>query len=95
MAYHPPLVTPFSQYVKNIALINLLTESMDKPRYPMMNNSIRGRILGKSERLPDETAPEIKEPAKEKGFEFTDAYPQSYYPDNLPVSRRKKEKNEI
>lgn len=65
---------------------------MDKPRYPMMNNSIRGMILGKSERLPDETAPEIKEPAKEKGFEFTDAYPQSYYPDNLLVSRRKKKR---
>ena len=80
---YPPLVTPFSQYVKNIALMNLLTESMDKPRYTMMDNAIWGMILGKSGRLPGEVAPEIKELAKEKGFEFTDADPQSYYPDEL------------
>ena len=80
---YPPLVTPFSQYVKNIALMNLLTESMGKPRYSMMDNSIWGMILGKSGRLPGEVDPEIKELAKEKGFEFTDADPQSYYPDDL------------
>ena len=49
---YPPLVTPFSQYVKNIALMNLLTESMDKPRYSMMDNAIWGMILGKSGKLP-------------------------------------------
>ena len=80
---YPPLVTPFSQYVKNIALMNLLTESMGKPRYSMMDNSIWGMILGKSGRLPGEVDPEIKALAKEKGFEFTDADPQSYYPDDL------------
>ena len=81
---YPPLVTPFSQYVKNIALMNLLTDSMGKPRYTMMDNSIWGMILGKSGKLPGEVAPEIIELAKEKGFEFTDADPQSYYPDELP-----------
>ncbi len=80
---YPPLVTPFSQYVKNIALMNLLTESMGKPRYTMMDNSIWGMILGKSGKLPGEVAPEIIELAKEKGLEFTDADPQSYYPDEL------------
>jgi len=53
---YPPLVTPFSQYVKNIALMNLLTESMDKPRYSMMDNAIWGMILGKSGKLPGELA---------------------------------------
>lgn len=80
---YPPLVTPFSQYVKNIALMNLLTESMGKPRYSMMDNAIWGMILGKSGQLPGEVAPEIVELAKEKGFEFTNADPQSYYPDDL------------
>ncbi len=81
---YPPLVTPFSQYVKNIALMNLLTESMGKPRYTMMDQSIWGMILGKSGNLPGPVAPEIVELAKEKGFEFTDADPQSNYPDDLP-----------
>ena len=81
---YPPLVTPFSQYVKNIALMNLLTESMGKPRYTMMDDSIWGMILGKSGKLPGEVAPEIVELAKEKGFEFTTADPQSNYPDDLP-----------
>ncbi|MBO4642787.1 MAG: oxaloacetate decarboxylase [Bacteroidaceae bacterium] len=81
---YPPLVTPFSQYVKNIALMNLFTESMHKPRYSMMDESIWGMILGKSGKLPGEVAPELIALAKEKGFEFTDADPQSYYPDDLP-----------
>ena len=81
---YPPLVTPFSQYVKNIALMNLFTESMHKPRYSMMDESIWGMILGKSGKLPGEVAPELIELAKEKGYEFTDADPQSYYPDDLP-----------
>ena len=90
---YPPLVTPFSQYVKNIALMNLLTDSMGKPRYTMMDNSIWGVILGKSGKLPGEVAPEIIELAKEKGFEFTDADPQSYYPDELPRFIKEMEEN--
>src|SRR5574344_138005 len=90
---YPPLVTRFAQYVKNIALMNLLTESMDKPRYSMMDNSIWGMILGKSGKLPGEVAPEIVELAKEKGFEFTDADPQSYYPDELPRFIKEMEEN--
>ena len=90
---YPPLVTPFSQYVKNIALMNLLPDSMGKPRYTMMDNSIWGMILGKSGKLPGEVAPEIIELAKEKGFEFTDADPQSYYPDELPRFIKEMEEN--
>ncbi len=90
---YPPLVTPFSQYVKNIALMNLLTESMGKPRYTMMDNSIWGMILGKSGKLPGPVAPEIVELAKEKGFEFTDADPQSYYPDDLDRFIKEMEEN--
>ena len=90
---YPPLVTPFSQYVKNIALMNLLTDSMGKPRYSMMDNAIWGMILGKSGKLPGEVAPEIVELAKEKGFEFTDADPQSYYPDELDRFIREMEEN--
>ena len=90
---YPPLVTPFSQYVKNIALMNLLTESMGKPRYTMMDDSIWGMILGKSGKLPGEVAPEIIELAKTKGFEFTTADPQSNYPDDLPRFIEEMKKN--
>ena len=90
---YPPLVTPFSQYVKNIALMNLLTESMHKPRYSMMDDSIWGMILGKSGKLPGEVAPEIVALAKEKGFEFTTADPQSYSPDDLARFEKEMEEN--
>ncbi|MEE0902852.1 MAG: biotin/lipoyl-binding protein [Prevotellamassilia sp.] len=90
---YPPLVTPFSQYVKNIALMNLLTESMGKPRYSMMDNSIWGMILGKSGQLPGPVDPEIIALAKEKGFEFTTADPQSYYPDELARFIKEMEEN--
>lgn len=90
---YPPLVTPFSQYVKNIALMNLLTESMHKPRYSMMDNSIWGMILGKSGQLPGPVDPEIIALAKEKGFEFTTADPQSYYPDELERFIKEMEEN--
>lgn len=90
---YPPLVTPFSQYVKNIALMNLLCESMDKPRFTMMDDNMWGMILGKSGKLPGEVAPEIVELAKEKGFEFYTADPQALYPDNLDQFRKEMEEN--
>ena len=61
---YPPLVTPFSQYVKNIALMNLLSRAQDEPRFSRMDESMWGMILGKSGKLPGEVAPEIIELAK-------------------------------
>lgn len=89
---YPPLVTPFSQYVKNIALMNLLTLEKGQPRFTMMDDNMWGMILGKSGRLPGKVAPELIEMAKEKGKEFTDADPQSYYPDALPEFQEKMKK---
>lgn len=59
----------------------------------MMDDAIWGMILGKSGKLPGEVAPEIVELAKEKGFEFTDADPQSYYPDDLDSFIKEMEEN--
>ena len=81
---YPPLVTPFSQYVKNIALMNLLTMEQGKPRFTMMDDNMWGMILGKSGRLPGPVSEELVAMAKEKGKEFTDVDPQSNYPDDLP-----------
>ncbi|MBR6925741.1 MAG: oxaloacetate decarboxylase [Bacteroidaceae bacterium] len=90
---YPPLVTPFSQYVKNIALMNLLCESMDKPRFTMMDDNMWGMILGKSGKLPGEVAPEIVALAAEKGYEFYTDDPQALYPDCLDKYRQEMETN--
>ena len=81
---YPPLVTPFSQYVKNIALMNLLTLEKGQPRFTMMDENMCGMILGRSGRLPGKVDEELVKLAALKGKEFTDADPQSYYPDALP-----------
>ena len=69
---YPPLVTPFSQYTKNIALLNLLTLEQGKGRFVMMDDSMWGMILGKSGKIPGEIDPELVELAKKQGREFTD-----------------------
>ena len=90
---YPPLVTPYSQYVKNIALMNLMQMVKGEERFTMIDNNAWDMILGKCGRLPGPLAPEIIELAKNQGREFTDADPQSYYPDALDTYR--KEMNEL
>ena len=85
---YPPLVTPYSQYVKNIALMNLMQMVKGEERFTMIDNNAWDMILGKCGRLPGKLAPEIIELAKSQGREFTDADPQSYYPDALDTYRK-------
>lgn len=80
---YPPLVTPFSQYVKNTALMNLLNTLNGKPRWTTIDKDTWGMILGKMGTLPGKLAPEIVELAKEKGLEFYTGVPQDEYPDEL------------
>ncbi|MDY6206044.1 MAG: biotin/lipoyl-binding protein [Prevotella sp.] len=90
---YPPLVTPFSQYVKNIALMNLLTMAQGKGRFVMMDDSMWGMILGKSGRIPGEIDPELKELAKKQGREFTDADPRTLIPNALDEFRKEMDEN--
>ncbi|MCE2615998.1 biotin/lipoyl-containing protein [Phocaeicola oris] len=91
---YPPLVTPFSQYTKNIALMNIMAEVQNKPMFSLLSdNSIWGMILGKSGKLPGEVAPEIKELAKEQGREFFTGDVQALYPDCLDKYREEMKKN--
>src|SRR5574344_45179 len=85
---YPPLVTPFSQYVKNTALMNLLALSQGKPRFSSIDKDTWGMIQGKMGRLPGKLAPEIVELAKQKGMEFYTGNPQDEYPDELPKFRK-------
>ena len=85
---YPPLVTPFSQYVKNTALMNLFAMAQGKPRFSSIDKDTWGMILGKMGRLPGPLAPEIVALAKEKGLEFYTGNPQDEYPDELPKFRQ-------
>ena len=93
MVGYPPLVTPFSQYTKNIALMNLLTIEQGKGRFVMMDDAMWGMILGKSGKVPGEIAPELKALAKEKGKEFTDIDPHTLYPNALDDFRKEMDEN--
>ena len=90
---YPPLVTPFSQYTKNIALMNLLTLEQGKGRFVMMDDSMWGMILGKSGRVPGEICQELKDLAKQKGLEFTDADPHTLLPNALDDFRKEMDEN--
>ena len=85
---YPPLVTPFSQYVKNTALMNLLNTLNGKPRWTTIDKDTWGMILGKMGKLPGELDQEIIDIAKEKGLEFYTGNPQDEYPDELSNFRR-------
>ena len=93
MVGYPPLVTPFSQYVKNIALMNLLTIEQGKGRFVMMDDSMWGMILGKSGKVPGTIAPELVELAKKQGREFTDTDPHTLYPNKLDEFRKEMDEN--
>ncbi|MCL6747338.1 oxaloacetate decarboxylase [Prevotella sp. TCVGH] len=90
---YPPLVTPFSQYTKNIALMNLLTIEQGKGRFVMMDDSMWGMILGKSGKVPGKVDQVLVDLAKEKGFEFTDADPHTLLKNNLDDFKKEMQEN--
>lgn len=84
---YPPLVTPFSQYVKNLALMNVMQMEKGKERWGMIADDIWDMLLGKAGQLPGELAPEIKEKAEKEGRKFFTGNPQDNYPDALDKFR--------
>ncbi len=90
---YPPLVTPFSQYVKNLALMNVLQLEKGRERWSMIADNIWDMILGNSGKLPGDLAPEIVKMAKEQKREFYTGNPQKLYPDMLDEFRAEMKKN--
>ena len=90
---YPPLVTPFSQYTKNIAVMNLLSMAQGKPRFSQIDKDSWSMILGRAGQLPGPLAPEIVELAKKQGMEFYTGVPQEAYPDALPEYIKEMEQN--
>lgn len=80
---YPPLVTPYSQYVKNAALVNVIQMEKGKDRWSLLDDNNWDMILGKSGQLPGEIASELKKLASAQGREFFEGDPQDLYPDAL------------
>ena len=85
---YPPLVTPFSQYVKNLSMMNVIAMEKGKERWGMIADDIWDMILGKAGRLPGKLAPEIIEKAEREGRKFFEGNPQDNYPDDLEKYRK-------
>lgn len=93
MLGNPPLVTPFSQYVKNIALMNVMNLVKGGERFAMIDNNSWDMILGKAGKLPGTLAPEIIALAKDKGLTFYEGTPQDNYPNELDKYRQEMKDN--
>ncbi len=90
---YPCLVTPFSQYVKNQALMNVLQMEKGKERWSIIADNHWDMLLGKSGQLPGPVAPELVKMAEEKGLKFETEDPQVYAPDCLDEFRAKMKAN--
>ena len=84
---YPCLVTPFSQYVKNLALMNVMQLEKGKERWSMIAENIWDMILGKSGQLPGPVDPLFVEMAQKEGRQFMTTDPQENYPDDLETYR--------
>lgn len=85
---YPCLVTPFSQYVKNLAMMNVIQMEKGKGRWAMIADDVWDMILGKAGALAGPLADEIVEKAKSEGREFFTGDPQDNYPDQLDKYRQ-------
>lgn len=90
---YPPLVTPFSQYVKNLAMMNVIAMEKGKERWGMIADDIWDMILGRAGQLPGPLAPEIIEKAEREGRKFFTGDPQDNYPDDLDKYRKLMKEN--
>lgn len=80
---YPPLVTPFSQYVKNVSMFNVMNIVKGKPRWTMIDENTWGMILGQSGQLLGDLGPEIMDLAESQQRSFYTGNPQDLYPDVL------------
>ena len=90
---YPPLVTPFSQYVKNVALFNILSLAQGNGRFQNIDKDTWDMIAGKAGKLPGPLGEEIIELAKSKNLEFYNGVPQDNYPNKLDEYRKEMQEN--
>ncbi|MEM1219032.1 MAG: oxaloacetate decarboxylase, partial [Bacteroidota bacterium] len=86
---YPPLVTPYSQYVKNVGLMNVTQMIKGKERFSMVDENTWSMLLGKAGKLPGPLGEELLQMAQEQDREFFHGVPQDLYPDELPFFAQK------
>lgn len=90
---YPPLVTPYSQYVKNVALMNVVQMMKGRERFSMIDDNTWDMLTGRSGKVPGKIAEEVMAIAKEQNREFYEGHPQDLYPDALEEFRKEMTEN--
>ena len=84
---YPPLVTPYSQYVKNVAIVNVLNNIKGKNRWSLIDDNTWDMLLGKSGRLPGKLGDEIIKLSKGLNKTFYDEEPHELVENILDKNR--------
>ena len=82
------LVTPFSQYVKNLALMNVMQMEKGKARWSMIADDIWGYDPRKGRTSSGPVGSRDRREAKAEGRQFFEGNPQDNYPDALDKYRK-------
>jgi len=90
---YPPLVTPFSQYVKNVSLMNVLQMEKGRKRWSMIDENTWGMLMGRSGQLLGPLGEEIQALIVEQKREFYKGKPQDLYPDELDRYKAEMDEN--
>ena len=90
---YPPLVTPYSQYVKNVAIVNVLNKIKGKERWGLIDDNTWDMLLGKSGRLPAPLGDEIINLSRKLGKKFYKNDPQDLVKNVLEKNREEMKKN--
>ncbi len=90
---YPPLVTPYSQYVKNVALMNVVQMMKGRERFSMIDDNTWDMLTGRSGKVPGAIAEEVMAIAREQNREFYEGHPQDLYPNALEEFRKEMTEN--
>jgi pyruvate carboxylase subunit B len=91
---YPPLVTPYSQYVKNVALANVIQNIKGKEKWSLIDDNTWDMLLGKSGKLPGKLSDEIIKLSKKLNKTFYTKNPQDIYEDVLDINKKEMKKND-
>ena len=90
---YPPLVTPFSQYVKNVALMNVIQMAKGRDRWSIISDNTWGMLMGRSGQLLGPLGEELQAIAINEKREPYTGVPQDLYPDELEIFAAEMDKN--
>ena len=90
---YPPLVTPFSQYVKNVALMNVIQMAKGRDRWSIISDNTWGMLMGRSGQLLGPLGDELQAIAINEKREPYTGVPQDLYPDELEIFAAEMDKN--